>query len=115
MNRITLTLALVAAFFVGLAAQEAVTLSSPVVKTQTSASLVYLGIDVANGRITVQLTANTGDPIFKTYDSTTTPTGAALLSALNTSNNTTTSLIKRVYQRLITDGVITGTVGGTPQ
>lgn len=42
---------------------------------------------------------------------------AALLSALNTSNNSgaNPSLIKRVYNRLITDAVIVGTVNGTPQ
>lgn len=99
-------------------AQESVTLNTPIVKTATSScALDYMNLDVGNSRILVALKCNNGDVITKVYDSTTTPTGASLLSALNTSNNSgaNPSLIRRVYSRLIADNVIVGTVSGTPQ
>jgi hypothetical protein len=98
------------------AAQEIHTLSSPVSVTTTTYSLSYLGLDVVNNRIVAQVTSNTGVTVSKTYDATTSPTGATLLHSLNTSNFTTTSLVKAVYNRLIADGVIpAGSVSGTPQ
>jgi len=103
-------------------AQERVDLTAPITKPSTlNCALDYLTLDPdlvtpVNGRIMAVLHCDNGDTIQKVYDATTTPTGQTLLSTLNTSNNSTgTSLIKRVYNRLITDGVITGTVSGTPQ
>jgi|SRR5215471_1639982 len=75
----------------------------------------YLTLNIDTGQIVVHLAGNNGESLFKTYDSTTNPTGASLISTLNTSNNSAgTSLIKRVYNRLITDGVLVGTVSGSP-
>lgn len=98
-------------------AQERVDLAVPVVKTSTqNCALAYMVLDVENSRIKVDLKCNNGDVVSKVYDGTTSPTGAALLSSLNTSNNSAgTSLIRRVYARLIADGVIAGTVSGSPQ
>lgn len=104
------------------AAQEAVTLTSPIVKPSiASCALDYLVLDPdlvtpANAQIMAVLQCGT-DTVQKVYNGSTTPTGASLLSTLNTSNNSAgnTSLIKKVYNRLIADGVITGTVAGTPQ
>lgn len=48
------------------------------------------------------------------YDATTTPTGAALLRAANTANNSTTSLEKRIMNQLLTSGHLGGTVSGSP-
>lgn len=95
---------------------ESVDLTAPIAKPSiTNYALDYLTLDVGNSSILVVLKGNTGDTIQKVYNSTTTPTGASLLSALNTSNNSTTSLIKRVYNRLISDGVLVGSVSGSPQ
>jgi hypothetical protein len=97
-------------------AQEIHTLTTPVTVTTTTYTLTYLGLDVAGNRIVVNLTSNTGVLLSKTYDNTTTPTGATLLHTLNIANFTTNSLVKAVYNRLIADGVIpAGSISGTPQ
>lgn len=99
-------------------AQEAVTLTVPIVKTATSScSLDSLLLDVPRGRIVASLTCNNGDAVVKQYDSFSTPTGASLLTTLNRANNSVgnPSMIAKVYNRLIADGVITGTVSGVPQ
>lgn len=98
-----------------LPAQEAVTLTAPIVKTASGCTLDSLLLDVTRSRIVATLTCAGGDPITKQYDAFTTPTGATLLHSLNTGNFSVNSLIKAVYTRLITDGVIAGTVSGTPQ
>lgn len=92
---------------------EQVDLTTPQVATATTYTLNYLGINVVTGTIVVEVKSNLGALITKVYDSTTIPTGASLLSTLNTSNNSAgTSLVKRVFNRLVTDGVIVGTVSG---
>jgi hypothetical protein len=109
--------AVLLAAFVGLvSAQESVSLTTPIVKTSTSTcALDLLTLDVTRSAILVTLRCNNGDVIQKSYDGGTTPTGASLLSTLNRSNFTTNSLIKAVYNRLIADGVVSGTVSGVPQ
>lgn len=107
-------------------AQEAVTLTTPVAKTTSTYTIAYVGLDVANSRIVVQLASNIGDPLIATYDAAglavngvpkaPTPTGATLLHSLNAANFTTNSFVKQVYTRLQTDGVIAaGSVTGSPQ
>jgi hypothetical protein len=113
MKRIVLALVLLVP--VVLPAQEAVTLTAPIVKTASGCTLDTLILDVARNRIVATLVCAGGDPITKQYDAFSTPTGATLLHALNIGNFSTNSLIKAVYNRLIADGVITGTVSGTPQ
>lgn len=117
MQRMFLSLAVALAFAAGIGAQEIVTLTTPIVPpTNSTCRLERLTLEPLAGRIYVQTLGTNGEGLSKVYDSTTTPTGASLLSVLNTSNNSAgTSLIKRVYNRLITDGVCVGTVSGTPQ
>jgi hypothetical protein len=119
MKRAALTLGLLTlGLLAGAAvAQERVDLTAPIAKTSTqNCALDYFVIDVGNSRIKVDLKCNNGDVVSKTYDATTTPTGASLLTALNTSNNSAgTSLIRRIYNRLTADGIITGTISGVPQ
>lgn len=89
-----------------------------VVETKPSNATYHLErltLDIDAGTIYVQLKGANGEALSKMYDKTTTPTGATLLTALNTSNNSVTSLIRRVYQRLTTDGVLAGTISGVPQ
>jgi hypothetical protein len=101
---------------VAVIAQESVTITTPVAKTTTSQRVSYIGLDLDNRKIVVELKSNLGETTNKVYDETTTPTGASLLTTLNRSNNSTTSLVKRVYQRLQTDGAIpAGSITGTPQ
>lgn len=114
--RLVLLFALLSGAAYALHAQEAVTLSTPIVKTASGCSLDTLLLDVTRNRIVATLVCPGGDPISKQYDSFTTPTGATLLHTLNISNfSGATSMIKAVYNRLNTDGVVVGTVTGTPQ
>lgn len=96
--------------------QEIVTLTTPVVKPSTnSCNVDVITLDVINSRIVINLVCNNNERIAKQYDSFTNPTGATLLHALNIGNFSTNSLMKAVYNRLITDGVIVGTISGVPQ
>lgn len=73
-------------------------------------------LDVKQKSIAVQLLGTNGETKSVVYNATTNPTGQSLLSTLNTSNNSAgTSLIKRVYNRLLTDGHLVGTVSGAPE
>lgn len=95
---------------------ELVTLTTPIAKpSSTNATLDSLLLDVEGLRIVATLHYNTGEVVSKQYDAFTTPTGAALLHTLNIGNfSGATSMIKATYNRLIADGVIVGTVSGTP-
>jgi hypothetical protein len=121
MKRLCLLLSLVALVVTGVPAQERLNITVPIAKPSTAnCTLDYLTIDpevpLSASRILVVLACNNGDVVQKVYDATTTPTGAALITTLNVSNNSTgTSLVRRVYNRLIADGVLAGTVSGTPQ
>lgn len=97
-------------------AQEAVSLTTPTSATTTTYSVTYVGLDIAANRIVVQGTTNVGTTWIRVYDSTTTPTGATLLHTLNTANFSVNSLVKQIYTRLQTDGVIAaGSITGSPQ
>lgn len=94
---------------------EAIDLAVPETKPANPRyKLERLTLDIEAKTIYVQLLGANGESLSATYGPSTTPTGAALLSALNTSNNSTTSLIKRVYNRLLADGYLSGAVSGTP-
>jgi hypothetical protein len=97
-------------------AQELHSLTTPQSVTVSSYTLTSMFLDVANNRIVIVLTSNTGVVVQKTYDASTSPTGATLLHNLNTANFTVNSLVKAVYARVVSDGVIpAGSVIGTPQ
>jgi hypothetical protein len=115
MKRIALFAVLLAFAAAVAVAQEVVTLTTPQTATATNCTVDYVGLDVTNARIVVQVHTNVGALTPKVYDATTTPTGATLLHSLNIGNFSTNSLLKAVYTRLSTDGVCTGTVSGTPQ
>lgn len=97
-------------------AQETVTLTAPVVQTTTQYHVQVITLDLDASAIYVQLRGTNNELVQKTYNATTTPTGATLLHALNIGNFSTNSLIKAVYNRLLTDGVIpAGSIGGVAQ
>lgn len=104
-------------FTIGLQAQESVNLTTPIVRpSTTSCTIDELHLYTTGRRIVVDLICVNGNPISKQYDAFSTPTGATLLNQLNTSNNSAgNSLIRKVYTRLITDGVISGTITGVAQ
>lgn len=71
-------------------------------------------LDVTTLTVRIELVGDTGKPKVIIYGPTTTPTGATILHALNTGNFSTTSLAKKIYQQLQSDGLIPGTISGTP-
>ena len=96
---------------VGMAAQERVDLTTPVAKASTSSyqlSSVTFAIDAAVIRIVLK--ANNGDELTKTYEG---APATTLTNALNTANLSTRSLKQRIFDRLISDGVLVGTVAGS--
>lgn len=99
-------------------AQEIVTLTTPVQPPSiTNYHVSRLLINVDDLRIIVELKGPQGETLNKFYDSSTSPTGASLLTTLNKNNFSggNNSLIKAIYVRLIADGVLTGSVSGSPQ
>lgn len=101
--------------------QERIDLTTPVTKpTQTNwkierVTLYYGGPGTSS--INIQLIGTNGETISQVYvDSIGPPlvtTATDLLRLLNTSNNSTTSLQKRILTKLVNDGVISGTVSGS--
>jgi hypothetical protein len=95
---------------------ELVTLTAAEVPpSNTRYKLDTLTLNLTQNTIAVHLVGENGEVKDAVYGPSTSPTGATLLSSLNTSNNTSTSLVKRVYQRLIADGVLAGSISGSPQ
>lgn len=118
MKRMLFAFSVAALIAIGITdAQELVTLSTPIVPPSvTNCHLERLVVDVDALTISAFLKCPNGGAISKTYDSTTTPTGSTLLHTLNIANfSSGPSLIRSIYIRLIGDGVITGTISGTPQ
>jgi hypothetical protein len=101
---------------------EIVTLTSAITKpSQTTIRLERLMLDIEQKAITVQwLGTNNeaGSAVYPTpapADHPSQPTGATLLNSLNNANLSTKSLVKRVLERLQTDGYLpAGTISGTP-
>ena len=104
--------------------QESTTLTTAVVQQASGAAMRVARLDLNrySGRIEVTVMpwvsgAFVNKPLNMVYDSTTTPTGASLIVALNKANLSTpgNSLEARVLKRLILDGYLTGTVTGAPE
>jgi hypothetical protein len=103
---------------------ELVTLTAPVTKPNTTTITIdRVTIDVAAKSILIQWLGNNAEAGSASYPTPAIlnplgalqPTGAVLLNQLNTLNMSTTSLIKRVLQRLQTDGYLAaGTIAGSP-
>lgn len=100
---------------------EWIDLTTPVDRpSQTAWSLSLVTIRVPEREIVVELVGTNGERLIAHYptpapaDHPEQPTGADLLTALNTADLTSTSLVKRVFARLIADGYVSGTVTGTP-
>lgn len=96
---------------------EAITLSAPEsVPSKETVHLSLLVLDVKNKNVEITFRDNNDVEGRAFYTAETTPTGQALLTSLNTANLATNSLVKRVLQRLQTDGYIAaGSVTGTPE
>lgn len=98
---------------------ELITLATPVVRpSRVSVVLTGLNFDLEGQAVTVTWRDNNNErfsAFYPTPAGPVGPTGAALLTALNTANLTSNSLLRRTLLRLQADGYIpAGTVSGTP-
>lgn len=100
---------------------EVLTLTTPVTKaSQTTWRLDRLTVDYTQGSVFAQFLGNNGEIASAAYPTpapagSSQPTGAQLITTLNTANLTSNSLNKRAVQRAQTDGYLAaGTVSGTP-
>jgi hypothetical protein len=91
--------------------------------SQTLVKLERFTIDVIAKSISVQWLGNNNEPGIATYPtpavlnplSVLQPSGAALITALNSANLTANSLVKRILTQLLTDGyVAAGAIAGSP-
>jgi hypothetical protein len=103
-------------------AQESFIPATPVVRTSNVIHLSTVLIDLDERAVRIVWTDNTGERGSAQYttpapmDHPSQPTGQTLITTLNTANLSTNSLVKRVLQRLQTDGYLpTGSVTGAPQ
>lgn len=100
---------------------ESITLTTPVVKpSQTGIVIDRITIDVTAKSVLIQWLGNNGEAGSAAYPTpapqgSVQPTGATIITTLNTANLSANSLVKRVLQRLQTDGYLAaGNVSGTP-
>lgn len=120
MRRILIVLIAAIALSASSSAQESVTLTAPVPAGNISTwQVTEFHIDLLpSPRVTLEVKDNLGNLVRDTHDSTTTPSGATLLAALNTANLSTAgnSLIARLLKHLQNENKIgAGSVTGTPQ
>lgn len=92
--------------------QERLTLTTPIARpSQTQYRLSSLFLDWDHAEITVTLTGQqAGDVITRRYQG---ATATAFMVALNKANLATRSLSQRIFDRLIADAVLAGSVTGT--
>jgi hypothetical protein len=117
------------------AAQETASLSAPILARPGISTMrpAHISVDIQRGELVVVLKewsagafVDDGRHLSVRYDAngssgsggvTTVEAGVgrALITALNKANLSTTSLERRILQRLIADGHLAGSVTGTPQ
>lgn len=92
---------------------EKIELTDPVVKPAlTSYQVARLSMDWASLVIDILVVSDTGESQAFTYSGT---DAAAMMKALNTANLSQKSLHRRVMERLVADGHISGTISGVPE
>lgn len=113
MNRRAFLIAFAFSAGVGLAAQERLALTTPiplpVQVTGYSVNAVLLKW-APTPQIVITLRADDGTTLDAVYEG---ATATTLMVALNKANLSTRSLNQRIFDRLIADGKIVGTVAGT--
>jgi hypothetical protein len=102
---------------IGLGAQERLDLTTPETKpTNPTYTISLVTFDWERGTVIATLKGTNGELLTKVYTGSTAPTGISLMIALNKSNNSTTSLQKRIFLQLQADiPALAGAINGTPQ
>jgi len=70
-----------------------------------------LNLRFLEGLIEIEMTNTNGDRLIHLIQN---PQATVLMRALNKADLSTNSLQKRIMERLVTDGVLTGTISGVP-
>ena len=91
---------------------EQLDLAVPVVPASTlNYRVTVLHLDWPNGVIQITLVDNNGVAMNFSY---TNAEATTLMTFLNTANLSVKSLHKRILEKLVADGKLTGTISGTP-
>jgi hypothetical protein len=91
---------------------EAITLTTPAVAAVShDYQVVYLELDWERARIVIRLLGPDGKRLGHNYQG---ATALTLMRGLNTANLSLKSLQRRVLERLVADGVLSGTINGVP-
>lgn len=100
---------------------EELILTSPVVQSKTTTKYrvasITLDLDTRAsagdppGLIAITLRSNLNEAIYHTYTGT---IASTLIRQLNVVNLSTKSLHKRIIERLVSDGILEGTISGVP-
>ena len=90
---------------------ERIDLTNPIVRPIVSYSIAYLGFDWRNKRIAVEMIGDDGSPFNHTYEG---PIAETLMIQINKANNSTKSMQRRVIEKLIADGFLSGSISGVP-
>lgn len=91
---------------------ELLTLTAPLVPPSvTDYRVTGLSLNFGGQKITIQLTGTNGETL---QHSIVGSTAIDLMVALNKANLATKSLQRRVLERLVADGVLAGTISGSP-
>lgn len=91
---------------------EKIELTTPItVPTITDYRITKLLFDVEGAGIVIDLKSNTGLALQFSYNG---PEATTLMVAMCKMNFTTTSMPKKILQKLIVDGKLAGTISGSP-
>jgi hypothetical protein len=91
---------------------EIITLTTPVTTPNvTTWRVVFLGLDWESATISMGLRGSGGEKLNHAY---TGPNATTLMIALNKANLTSNSLHRRILTQLHTDGIVVGTISGSP-
>jgi hypothetical protein len=104
-------------FGASLYAQERITLTTSVTKVVTDYQFTLVILDIEKQRVYVELRSNinTEPKINHSWTPTTTPTGLQIIRNINTNNGTQETVERAILKQLIKEGVIIGSVTGTPR
>ena len=90
---------------------EKLTLTTPeIVPSNTDYHISRISLDYDGAAIDIYLTGANGNPLHVVYYG---PTAITLLTAFNKLNLSTRSLRQRIFDKLVTDGHLAGSVTGT--
>lgn len=91
---------------------ELITLTAPVVPPSvTDYRVTGLILNFGGQKLSVELTGTNGERLTHNYVGS---TAVTLMVSLNKANLATKSLQRRILERLVADGVLAGTISGSP-